>query len=131
MAIKWMTSSDGLTWRFTLREAQWSDGVPVTAEDVVFLLAEIADPATASPYGQYLNLVKNAEAINAGKLPVTALGIRALGSHELEVRLERRRLTCSRCSCTPVPIRCRAMSWLPRERIGRDREIMLGAEPSC
>jgi len=89
MAIKWMTSSDGLTWRFTLREAQWSDGVPVTAEDVVFSWRRLPDPATASPYGQYLNLVKNAEAINAGKLPVTALGIRALGSHELEVRLER------------------------------------------
>src|SRR6185503_10230821 len=74
MAIKWMTSSDGLTWRFTLREAQWSDGVPVTAEDVVFSWRRLPDPATASPYGQYLNLVKNAEAINAGKLPVTALG---------------------------------------------------------
>src|SRR5437868_14750615 len=36
MAVRWETSADGLSWTFHLREAQWSDGAPVTAEDCVF-----------------------------------------------------------------------------------------------
>ena len=59
MAVKWTTSPDGLTWRFTLRDAQWSDGVPVTAEDVVFSWRRLLAPATASPYAYYLYLIRN------------------------------------------------------------------------
>jgi oligopeptide transport system substrate-binding protein len=88
-AVKWTTSSDGLIWRFTLRDAQWSDGKPVTAADVVFSWRRLLDPATASRYAYYLYLVKNAETINTGKLPASALGIRAVGTHELEVTLEK------------------------------------------
>jgi len=88
MATEWKTSPDGLTWNFKLREAMWSDGAPVTAEDFVFSWRRLVDPATAARYGYYLYLVKNAEPINAGKLPVSALGIAAVGAHELEVRLE-------------------------------------------
>src|SRR5512141_3249353 len=33
MAERWETSPDGLTWTFHLRDALWSDGVPVTAGD--------------------------------------------------------------------------------------------------
>jgi peptide/nickel transport system substrate-binding protein len=39
LAESWTTSRDGKVWRFTLRKgAQWSDGKPVTAGDVVFTL---------------------------------------------------------------------------------------------
>ena len=69
MATRWTTSPDGLTWTFYLREALWSDGVPVTAEDFVFAWQRLLDPRTAAPYAYFLYLVKNAEAINAGKLP--------------------------------------------------------------
>ena len=48
MATTWKTSPDGLTWTFKLREAQWSDGVPVTAEDFVFSWRRLLDPATAA-----------------------------------------------------------------------------------
>jgi oligopeptide transport system substrate-binding protein len=89
MAIQWTTASDGLTWRFKLREAQWSDGVAVTAEDVVFSWRRLVDPATAARYAYYLYLIKNAEPINSGKLPPGALGVSAIGERELEVRLER------------------------------------------
>src|SRR4051812_22153192 len=88
IAAGWTTSPDGLTWRFKLREAEWSDGVPITAEDVVFSWRRLLDPATAARYAYYLYVVKNAEAINAGRQPASALGISAIGDHELEVRLE-------------------------------------------
>ncbi len=88
MAIRWTTSSDGLTWTFTLRTARWSDGTQVTADDFVFSWQRLVDPKTAAPYGYFLYVVKNAEAINGGKLPPPALGVRALDDHSLEIQLE-------------------------------------------
>jgi oligopeptide transport system substrate-binding protein len=89
MATAWSTAPDGLTWRFTLRDAQWSDGAPVTAEDFVFAWRRLVDPTTGAPYAYYLYVIKNAESISAGRMKPDALGITALGPHALEVRLER------------------------------------------
>jgi peptide/nickel transport system substrate-binding protein len=44
LAESWTTSPDGRTWTFVLREGlQWSDGTPVTADDVVFTFQVIYD----------------------------------------------------------------------------------------
>ena len=88
LATRWTTSPDGLIWTFYLREAQWSDGAPITADDFVFGWRRILDPATASTYSYFLYPLKNAEAVNGGKLPGTALGARAVDPHTLEVTLE-------------------------------------------
>jgi oligopeptide transport system substrate-binding protein len=75
---------------FHLREAaRWADGKPVTAHDFVFAWRTAVDPKTASEYAFILFPVKNAEAVNAGKLPPTALGVRARDDRTLEVELER------------------------------------------
>ena len=75
---------------FHLRaDARWSDGSPVTAADFVFAWRTAVDPKTASEYAFILYPVKNAEAINQGKLPVTALGAKARDPRTLEVELER------------------------------------------
>ena len=87
IATHWETSADGLVWTFYLREAQWSDGKPVTADDFVFSWRRILDPAIASTYSYFLYLVKNAAAINAGKLPGTALGVRAIDDRTFEIQL--------------------------------------------
>jgi oligopeptide transport system substrate-binding protein len=87
MATHWETSTDGLVWTFHLREAQWSDGNPVTADDFVFSWRRILDPATAASYAYFLYLVKNAITINAGKLPGTTLGVRAIDARTFEIQL--------------------------------------------
>lgn len=47
LARSWETSPDGLTWTFHLREGvKWHDGAPVTAQDVVFTLRKLREPAT-------------------------------------------------------------------------------------
>jgi oligopeptide transport system substrate-binding protein len=75
---------------FHLRaNARWSDGSPVTADDFVFGWRTAVDPKTASEYAFIIYPVKNAEAISQGKLPVTALGVRARDPRTLEVDLER------------------------------------------
>ena len=87
MAERWTTSPDGLTWTFHLRQALWSDGVPVTAEDFVFGWRRMVDPATAAPYAYLFYPVQNAQAVNTGKLKPQMLGVRAPDARTFEVTL--------------------------------------------
>ncbi|MEM1146251.1 MAG: peptide ABC transporter substrate-binding protein [Pseudomonadota bacterium] len=88
MAESWTTSEDGLTWTFKLREASWSDGVPVTANDFVFALRRIQDPAIASQYSSLLYIIKNAQALNEGRVAPEELGVSAIDDLTLEITLE-------------------------------------------
>lgn len=84
-------SEDGLTYTFTLREANWSNGTPITSADFVYSWQRAIDPATESPYGPYMmaGTVANAEAIAAGEMEPTELGIEAPDESTLVVTLER------------------------------------------
>lgn len=45
LASRWDVSPDGRTYSFTLRpNAHWSDGSPVTADDIVFTVRTVQDP---------------------------------------------------------------------------------------
>lgn len=44
LAESWTTSEDGLTWTFVLRDATFSNGDPVTSDDVKFSIDRLADP---------------------------------------------------------------------------------------
>lgn len=87
-ASDWQVSPDGLTWTFRLREARWSDGEPVTADDFVYGLRRTLAPRTASIYGYLLYVIKGGQAVNEGKAPPASLGVRALGPRTLEITLE-------------------------------------------
>jgi oligopeptide transport system substrate-binding protein len=87
VAESWQTSADGLTWRFRLRAASWSDGTPVTAEDFVFAFRRALDPATAAELAPLLYVLANGQQVNAGTLPPTALGVSAPASDALELHL--------------------------------------------
>lgn len=71
------------------RDARWSDGSAVTAQDFVFAWRQAVDPRTASSYAYIMYPVRNGEAINAGRMPVDTLGVRALDDQTLSVELER------------------------------------------
>jgi peptide/nickel transport system substrate-binding protein len=52
LAESWESSPDGLTWTFRIRDAQWSDGTPVTARDVAFTYTQImTNPAAQDANG--------------------------------------------------------------------------------
>jgi oligopeptide transport system substrate-binding protein len=88
VAERWEIHPEGAT--FWLREnARWSDGQPVTAHDFVFAWQTVVDPATASQYAFIMYPVKNAEAINTGKLKHDRLGVHAVSDRELKVEFER------------------------------------------
>ncbi len=89
MASHYEVSADGLTWTFHLRpDAVWSDGEPVTAEDFVFALRRINDPATAAQYATLTHVVKNARAASLGEVPLEQIGVRAVDAQTLELTLE-------------------------------------------
>ena len=43
-------SKDGKVWTFKLRDAKWSNGDPITAQDFVYSWRRSLNPKTASPY---------------------------------------------------------------------------------
>lgn len=87
VAERWDISETEAT--FWLRsDARWSDGRPVTAADFVFAWQTALNPANASEYAFILFPIENAEAINQGKLPLSALGAEAVDDHTLHVTFE-------------------------------------------
>lgn len=89
VAEKW-ENKDFKVWTFHLRkDAKWSDGSPVTAQDFVYSWQRLANPNTASPYSSYLQYghIVNIDDIIAGKKPVTDLGVKAIDDHTFEVTL--------------------------------------------
>ncbi|WP_346267683.1 peptide ABC transporter substrate-binding protein [Sporosarcina sp. E16_3] len=84
-------SADGMTYTFRIRDAQWSNGTPVTAHDFVYAWQRAIDPDMASPYGPYLmgGMIKNATDIGEGEAEVADLGIKAEDDKTLVVELER------------------------------------------
>ena len=88
IAESWTTTADGLTWTFKLRKGMvWSDGEPIKASDVIFGLRRVLDPKTASKYASMMFIIENAEDINAGKKPLTALGARVIDASTIELKL--------------------------------------------
>ncbi|ENJ1725575.1 TPA: oligopeptide ABC transporter substrate-binding protein OppA [Vibrio parahaemolyticus] len=90
VAESWETK-DNLTFVFHLRkDAKWSNGEPVTADDFVYSLRRAVDPKTASPNVWYLKLtkIKNIADVAEGKRPLDDLGIAAVDKYTLRFELD-------------------------------------------
>lgn len=83
-------SEDGLTYTFKLKDAKWSNGTPVTAQDFVFAWKRLVDPEVASEYAFIMGVagVKNADAIASGEMAVDELGVKAEDDETLVVELD-------------------------------------------
>lgn len=82
-------SKDGKTYNFTIRNAKWSDGSKITAQDFVYSWKRTVTPATKSQYAYLLSGVKNADEIVAGKKSPSTLGVKAQGEHTFIVTLDK------------------------------------------
>jgi oligopeptide transport system substrate-binding protein len=77
-ARSWEASADGRTYTFHLRPGlAWSNGDALVAEDFVAGLQRLVDPATASGYAQYTDVIENSGEIIAGRKPLQSLGVAA------------------------------------------------------
>lgn len=89
LAERW-DNDHNTRWVFHLRPGlTWSNGDPITAQDVVFSWRRLVNPVTASPYASYLSnmQVLNAQDIVDGKKNPDELGIKALDAETVEVTL--------------------------------------------
>ncbi|MBS4537002.1 peptide ABC transporter substrate-binding protein, partial [Clostridium sp. D2Q-11] len=90
MAESWEESEDGTKITFKLRDAKWSDGEPVTANDFEFTWKRALNPDTASTYAFMAYGIKNGEAYNTGEITnADEVGVKAIDDKTLEVTLER------------------------------------------
>ncbi|MCG9545951.1 peptide ABC transporter substrate-binding protein [Vibrio sp. Isolate33] len=90
VAQSWETE-DNQTFVFHLRkDAKWSNGDPVTADDFVYAIRRAVDPKTASPNVWYLKLtqINNIADVAEGKKPVEELGISAVDKHTVKFELD-------------------------------------------
>lgn len=89
LAEKW-ENKDNTVWTFHLRPGiTWSDGTPITAEDIVWSWQRLVDPKTASPYASYPGSMRivNGTDIAEGKKAPESLGVKAINDSTLEVTL--------------------------------------------
>ena len=64
IAASWTISTDLKQYVFTLRDAVWTDGTPVTADDFEYAWKRALSPELASEYAYQLYYVKGGEAFN-------------------------------------------------------------------
>ncbi|MEK4577958.1 MULTISPECIES: ABC transporter substrate-binding protein [Bacillus] len=82
-------SKNGKKYTFDLRkDAKWSNGDSVTANDFMFAWKRAVNPETASQYAYMLFYLKNAKEINKGTMPLDELGVKVINDYKLEVELE-------------------------------------------
>ncbi len=82
-------SDDGLVYTFHLRkDAKWSDGTPVTAQDFEYGIKRICDPEAASPMSYLMDVVKNGTAAASGEVSLDEVGVKALDDSTLEITLQ-------------------------------------------
>ncbi|WP_010240803.1 peptide ABC transporter substrate-binding protein [Clostridium arbusti] len=89
VASKWDITDGGKHYTFHLRkEAKWSDGKPVKAQDFEYAWKRALAPETASDYAYQLYYLKGGEAYNQGKASVDQVGVKATDDYTLDVDLE-------------------------------------------
>ncbi len=90
LAETWAVSDDARTWTFRLRaDLRWSDGEPLTADQVVASFRRALDPATLAPYANLLDPIAGAHDVIAGRAPPDSLGVAAPDARTVVFRLER------------------------------------------
>lgn len=80
-------SDDGLIYTFHLRDANWSDGEPITAEHFAYALYCYTSPDMGCPQASGYYDIAGAEAFNTGSGSWEDVGVKAIDDKTLEITL--------------------------------------------
>ncbi len=84
-ALSYSASADGKTWTFHMDpKLTWSDGNPVTADDVVFTFQYQADPKHAWDFAWFWSDIVNWDDAVAGKVPTSAIGVKKVNTYTVQ-----------------------------------------------
>ncbi|MDX2110546.1 MAG: peptide ABC transporter substrate-binding protein [Verrucomicrobiota bacterium] len=89
VAERWTATENYSVWTFYLRKnAVWSNGDPVTAQDFVFSWERMLNPALAAEYAEQLYVLDKATEYNTGTIKdFSQVGVKAVDEHTLVVHL--------------------------------------------
>ncbi|MCH9612173.1 MAG: Oligopeptide-binding protein OppA [Chlamydiia bacterium] len=88
LAESYTYDTDHLTYTFKLKDAEWSNGDPITANDFVYTWKKALSPQFSTDSVAPLFVMKNAKAIKNGELPASMLGVEAVDQRTLVITLE-------------------------------------------
>lgn len=86
-----VANKDKTVYNIKLKDAKWSNGDPVKAQDFVYAWQRALDPEQKSEYGPYMMVgkIKNADKVYNKKAKPDELGIKAVSDKELQITLEK------------------------------------------
>lgn len=119
IAESWDVSEDGTTYTFHLRkDAKWTNGEPVTANDFLYAYQLVCTPETGSAYAfiVYQN-VKNGQEVYEGTKDMSELGVKVIDDYTLEVQFE-----------SPIPYALHLFSFSTYMPVNQKAYESIGAE---
>ncbi len=88
VAESWKSNEAADVWTFTLRkDARWSDGQAVTADDFAYAYQRLLHPEFGGKYAQMLYPLRGAQQYHRGEIDWSQVGVRVLDKHRLELEL--------------------------------------------
>ena len=90
MATHWTHSANGLVWTFYLRKnARWSNGAPVTAQDFYYSWMRMFSPAAPTTVSWYspMQFVLNGYNYLSGAAKASQVGLKVVNPYEFQVTL--------------------------------------------
>ena len=103
----WEVDDTGTVYTYHLKETNWSDGTPITADDFAYYLLAQLDPNMGSANASTLITTYgfvNAEAYYNGECDVSEVGIQALDDYTLQLTLEEPKADFDGTNITVYPL---------------------------
>jgi len=89
MAESYKAGEKAEYWDFVIRkDARWSDGVPITADDWVFTFRHLASPNLDNPWTWFFYDIKGIQALKEGKGRPEDVGVEALDDRTIRIHGE-------------------------------------------
>jgi oligopeptide transport system substrate-binding protein len=86
MAESYEAGENAGYWDFVIRkDARWSDGVPITADDWVFTFRHLASPNLDNPWTWFYYDIKGIQALKEGKGHPEDVGVEALDDRTIRI----------------------------------------------
>lgn len=130
-ATSWQTK-DNKTFVFKLQKnAKWSNGKPVTADDFVYSYRRAVSKNSSEESQDFFSrmYIKNVDEVIKGELPASALGVKALDKHTLQIELQKPTHFLLQTLTNPhtVPVYKESIEKFPKDWTSADKYVCNGA----
>jgi oligopeptide transport system substrate-binding protein len=86
LAESWKAGPNAEYWEFVIRKgAVWSDGKPVTADDIVYTYKHMSDPKLGNPWIWFYYDIKGVAAFNQGKAGPEGIGVKKIDDRTVQI----------------------------------------------